>query len=80
MLEQKIALLKIPGDFKGTVCKKIEWGIIYWPKKKSEILDIFFLFVNMENILTAKKVLQISISRLIIEQHETKILDPLFLP
>ncbi len=38
-------LLKMPCDFKGTVYQKIEWDIIYLPRKNS--LQILF-FSNLE--------------------------------
>ncbi len=60
----KFALLTIPGDFKGTVLyiKKIEWGIIYLPRKKTtrkfyflEILKKNLLSAYMENTLNGEK-------------------------
>ncbi len=35
----------ITGNFKGTVYQKIEWEIIYWPRKND--LQILF-FSNLE--------------------------------
>jgi len=35
----------MPGDFKGTVFRKIEWGIKYWPK----ILQLqFTIFLSLK--------------------------------
>jgi hypothetical protein len=35
----------MPGDIKGTVYQKIEWDIIYWPRKNN--LKVLF-FRNLE--------------------------------
>ncbi len=72
----KFALIIIIGNLKGQFIKKIEWDIIYWPSKNN--LQILFfnnleknlLSAYMENLLNGKKVIKLSISRLIIEHHE----------
>jgi hypothetical protein len=68
---------------KGQYIKTIEWGIIHL-SKKNNLQSLFFR--NLGKIgslriwrmrLMAKKVMKLSISRLIFKQQE-KILDPLF--
>jgi hypothetical protein len=48
----KFALLTIPGDLKGTVNQKIEWGIIYLPGKNNFQI-LFFRNLEEKNLLSA---------------------------
>ncbi len=55
----KFAVLTIPGDFKGTIYQKIEWGITYGTCLErttykfyfSEIFKKYLLSASMENTL-----------------------------
>jgi hypothetical protein len=54
----------MPGDFKGTVYKKIEWDIIHWPRKNKLIfflsnLEKNWLSAYMDNKLNGEKSVKI---------------------